>query len=131
MQNKAIFGPASPKQAMMMSNQAQILVIGGAAGSGKSYILQLLPLFIIDDPHSNIVMLRRTTPQIVGQGGIWDTAKGIYTQLPQDIRPKIREKALEAVFPSGAKVAYRHMERVADKLNFQGLIHVAPLFRNR
>lgn len=90
--------------------------------SGKSYILQLLPLFIIDDPNSNIVMLRRTTPQIVGQGGIWDTAKSIYTQLPAEIRPRIREKALEAVFPSGSKVAYRHMERVADKLNFQGLI---------
>ena len=32
MAGNAIFGPASPKQAMMMSNQAQILVIGGAAG---------------------------------------------------------------------------------------------------
>lgn len=77
-------------------------------------------------------MFRRTTPQITGQGGIWDTGKDIFNALPKDQRPHIREKALEAVFPTkdkdtgklkynGAKVKYQHMERVADRLNIQGL----------
>jgi len=67
-------------------------------------------------------MFRRTTPQIKGQGGIWDTAKEIYAQLPEDQRPRVREQAMEFVFPNGAKIDYSHMERENDKLNIQGLI---------
>lgn len=58
---------------------------------------------------------------ITGGGGVWDTAKSIYTQLPEGQRPKIREKALEFIFPSGAKIKFQHMEREADKINIQGL----------
>jgi len=117
-----MFGPASKKQQMILESDAQILVIGGAAGSGKSYLLQLMPLFIIDDRNTNCVMFRRTTPQIIGGGGIWDTAKDIYNSLPQEQRPKVREKALEFVFPSGAKVKYQSMQHTKDKLDIQGLI---------
>ena len=79
MSNDAVFAPASPKQEMMFKAflESQITVIGGAAGSGKSYLLQLMPLCLVDDPKSKCIMFRRTTPQITGQGGIWDTAKGI------------------------------------------------------
>ena len=89
--------------------------------SGKSYLLQLMPLCLVDDPKTKCIMFRRTTPQITGQGGIWDTAKGIFNELPIKQRPKIREIKLEAIFPNGASVKYQHMERVADKLNIQGL----------
>ena len=112
--------------------EAQIVIIGGAAASGKSYVLQLIPLLLTDDPKTNCIMFRRTTPQITGQGGIWETGKDIFNAIPKDQRPHIREKALEAVFPikdkdtgkiryDGAKVKYQHMERTADKLNIQGL----------
>lgn len=63
-------------------------------------------------------MLRRTTPMIIG--GIWKTALSIYQDLPERYKPKIREKALEFVWPSGAKQKYMHMERVNDKYNIQG-----------
>lgn len=66
-----IYGPCSEKQKMILENDADILVIGGAAGSGKSFLLQLMPLKIIDDPHSSVVMFRRTTPQLEGEGGLW------------------------------------------------------------
>ena len=42
----ATFAPASRKQQMVLESDAQILIIGGAAGSGKSYLLQLMPLLI-------------------------------------------------------------------------------------
>lgn len=96
----------------------QIFITGN---SGKSYILQLIPLMLIDDPKTTCIMFRRTTPMISGQGGIWDTACGIYNQLPKKLRPKIRLKDLSFVFPNGARVKYQHMERVNDKLNIQGL----------
>lgn len=128
------FGPASPKQKMILENKAQILIIGGAAGSGKSYLLQLMPLAYIDDPKSNCIMFRRTTPQLKGQGGLFDTAQSIYNELPDAWKPRFREKELEAIFPyfdaetqtfkkgrPGAKVKWSHMEYVKDKLNHQGL----------
>lgn len=126
----AIFKPASHKQEMMMKAAAEveITIIGGAAGSGKSYILQLLPLMFADCPKARCTMFRRTTPQITGQGGIWDTAKGIYNQLPIGLRPRIREKDTEILFPNletnkgiGMKVKYSHMQNESDKYNIQGL----------
>ena len=116
---------------MQRAKDTQITVIGGAAGSGKSYILQMLPLLFIDDPRSNMVMFRRTNPQIKGAGGIFQTGCGIYNQLPDNIRPKIKTGDLEVIFPTqrngklvynGAKLKYQQAENVAQsKLNAQGL----------
>lgn len=66
-------------------------------------------------------MFRRTTPQIKGQGGLFDTAYNIYNNLPKNLRPTFKHQALEAKFPSGAKVKWTHMEHVKDKYNHQGL----------
>jgi predicted phage terminase large subunit-like protein len=101
--------------------EAQVVIIGGAAGSGKSYILQLIPLFLVDDGRTTCRMFRRTTPQIKGQGGIWDTGSDIYLSLPTEQRPRKREQKMEFIWPNGARVDYSHMERVSDKLNIQGL----------
>lgn len=101
-------------------------------GSGKSYILQLLPLMLIDDQRTNIVMMRRTNPQIKGQGGIFETGCGIYNSLPLNLRPKIRTQDMEVIFPrkdelgkthyDGATIKYQQAENVEQsKLNMQGL----------
>ena len=89
--------------------------------SGKSYILQLIPLFLVNDGRTTCRMFRRTTPQIKGQGGIWDTGSDIYLSLPTEQRPRKREQKMEFIWPNGARVDYSHMERVSDKLNIQGL----------
>lgn len=123
MTQRAIYEPCSPKQAMMLKAalEAQVVIIGGAAGSGKSYILQLIPLFLVNDGRTTCRMFRRTTPQIKGQGGIWDTGSDIYLSLPTEQRPRKREQKMEFIWPNGARVDYSHMERVSDKLNIQGL----------
>jgi phage terminase large subunit-like protein len=134
MSNKPLFSPASKKQALMIqrAKDTQVTIIGGAAGSGKSYILQMLPLLFVDDPRSNMVMFRRTNPQIKGAGGIFETGCGIYNQLPEGQRPKIKTGDLEVIFPTtgkngklaynGAKLKYQQAENVAQsKLNAQGL----------
>ena len=102
------------------------------AGSGKSYLLQMIPLMLIDDPNWEMVMFRRTNPQIKGAGGIFSTGCGIYNQLPPNIRPKIKTGDLEVIFPTkdekgrrtynGAKIKYQQAENVEQsKLNAQGL----------
>lgn len=92
------------------------------AGSGKSYILQMLPLMFADDPRTNMIMFRRTNPQIKGAGGIFETGCNIYNQLPKKQRPRIKTGDLEVIWPNGAKLKYQQAENVAQsKLNVQGL----------
>lgn len=117
----ATFAPASRKQQMVLESDAQILVIGGAAGSGKSYLLQLMPLLIVDDPRTACIMFRRTVPQIRGQGGLFDKAKDIYNQLPPEYKPRFKENEMIATFPNGASVKWQSMQHVSDKYNIQGL----------
>jgi phage terminase large subunit-like protein len=114
-------GPTSAKQEMIINSDAQITVIGGAAGSGKSYLLQVMALRYIDDPNTTCIMFRRTTPQLMGQGGIVDTAKSIYTALPKDYRPSWTQKPMQATFPNGATIRWQHMEHVRNKFDIQGL----------
>lgn len=116
-----VIGPKSPKQEMILNSEADVTIIGGAAGSGKSHLLQMIPLKLVDDLNTTCIMFRRTTPQIRGQGGLWDLANDIYSQLPKSMKPKMRTQALEAKFPTGARVRWSHMENVKDKFNHQGL----------
>ena len=100
--------------------------------SGKSYLMQLMPLLLIDDPKTTCIMFRRTTPQLTGQGGIWDTANNIMRQLPPHMRPTQRLRDLVLTFPDftykgkgkppdGATIKFSHMQHVDDMLNHQGL----------
>ncbi len=87
---------------------------------------------LVNDPRSNMVMFRRTNPQIKGAGGIFETGCGIYNQLPAHMRPKIKTGDMEVTFPrrddqgkthyDGAKIKYQQAENVEQsKLNMQGL----------
>ena len=111
----------SPKQQMILDSSAQITIIGGAAGSGKSHLLQMMPLQLVDDPNTACIMFRRTTPQLNGAGGLVDKAKGIYSKLPDKWRPKFTQNPHIAKFPNGATVEWSHMQHVKDKENIQGL----------
>lgn len=113
--------PESKKQEMILNNDAQVLVIGGAMGGGKTYLQQLIALRYIDDPNTRIVTFRRTTSEITGQGGVYETAKDIYENLHPKIRPRFVDGKLKAIFPSGATCVYKHMQHVEDRKKNQGL----------
>lgn len=111
----------SKKQQMIWDSTAQVTIIGGAAGSAKSHILQMLPLKIIEDPRTACIMFRRTTPQLTGQGGLVDKARMIYNELPDEVRPTFTQNPWTAKFPNGATVVWRPMQHVNDKFDIQGL----------
>ena len=115
--------------------------IAVTGNSGKSFLLQLLPLKMIDDPNTSVVMFRRTTPQLEGEGGLWPKALGVYMDLPDYMKPKFREKDHKFTFPyydpktgkwdkkrDGAVIKYCHMEYESDKLNHQGLEYTLICF---
>lgn len=116
-----MLGPASEKQAMVLQNEANILVVGGAAGGGKSYVSLMLALKYIHDPNTRAVYFRRTTGQVSGQGGLYDSSKEIFLGLPPSHKPQYKDSKLECRFPSGAHIKFSHMELERNKLDWQGL----------
>jgi len=61
---------------------ADIAIGGGVAGAGKSFALILEPLFHVQRRGFNAVYFRRTTPEILAPGALWEESQAIY-QRPQ------------------------------------------------
>lgn len=100
----------------VLSNSADILISGAAAGVGKTFAMLLEPLRYVHIPHFNFMIFRRTTPQIRNPGGLWDTSKQIYLHL----KAHPRESELEWIFRSGVVGKMSHLEHENDKYNHQG-----------
>ena len=112
------YGPCSKKQAMFLNSAADIVVYGGAAGSGKSYLGYLTMLKHIHDPRFRGMIIRRTTPMLTKPGGVIDTTEAIY----RDVEPKVRfgRKAMKYEWPSGAIIQCGHCEHEKNKFDYQG-----------
>jgi predicted phage terminase large subunit-like protein len=115
---KKQYGPASLKQEMYVNSNATITVFGGAAGSGKSYMGLMDLLKWVHMPSFRGVVFRRTTPQLKGVGGMWDTAQEMYTELFPKLQ--VASKDSKITFPSKAQIMMKHMEHIKDKFNIQG-----------
>jgi predicted phage terminase large subunit-like protein len=121
--------PQPGPQEAFLATPADIAVYGGSAGGGKTWASLLEPVRHIRNPKFAAVIFRRTTPQITNEGGLWDESATLYPLL--GARPK--EYRLEWVFPHptrdgepGMTIRFSHMEREADKFNWQG--SQVPLF---
>lgn len=101
---------------MYCATEADIAYYGGSAGSGKSYILLLEILRHINDPHFRGVIFRRLTADITRPGALWDEAKDLWRPFGCEFK----DSTLTAIFPSGAKIKFSHMEREDDKKTWQG-----------
>lgn len=111
------FSPQPGPQERALASPADILIYGGAAGSGKSWTLLLEPLRHIGNPRFGAVIFRRTSPQLTGAGSLWEEAQTMYPALGA----KLREHPYFIVeFPSGATIQLTHLQHFRDVLNHQG-----------
>jgi hypothetical protein len=105
------------QQATLLSD-ANITIIGGNRGGGKSFALVLDPLYDIGDSRFTAMMIRKETDQLEKGGGLYDKATKIYELLgAKCIKLKI-------TFPSGAKITFDHInnESVTEvEKRFKGL----------
>lgn len=90
----------------------------GAAGGGKSWSLLYEPLRHVNNPKFNAVLFRKTNPQIMNSGGLWDASQELYRKYP-GAHPR-KTPHPQWVFPSGAKISFRHLERDDAVYGFQG-----------
>jgi predicted phage terminase large subunit-like protein len=109
--------PHPGAQETFLATSADIAIYGGAAGGGKSWAILLEPLRHIGNRDFGAVIFRRTSPQIMNEGGLWDESQKIYPLV--DARP-LSSQPPYWKFPSGATVSFAHLQRETDVLGWQG-----------
>lgn len=107
-----------PKQEEFLSNSADIVVYGGAAGGGKSWSLLYECLRWIHIPGFRATIFRRNMTQITNAGGLWDASMNLYTKI--DGAKPIKTPKPRWKFPSGAEVTFAQLEYDKDVHGFQG-----------
>lgn len=110
--------PQAGPQEQFLASSADIVVYGGAAGGGKTWGLLIEPLRHSHNPDFRAVIFRRTFPQIMNPGGLYDESQGIYRLLgARDTRPS---SGITWTFPSGASVRFAHLQHEKSVYDWQG-----------
>ena len=113
------FGPASKKQAMFLKSNADIIVYGGSAGSGKSYLGIGRHLRYVNDPKYKGYVIRKNMTMLTKAGGLLDKAFSIYKS--HEPRVIFKRRDMQFIFPSGAVIAFSNYENDAAGEIYRGL----------
>ena len=113
--------PQKGKQELAMNTTPDVMIYGGAAGSGKSrLLLTKAGYYALNDPYFEGVMFRRNTGPLKAAGGLFTEAKKLYGIF----KPRIREIGMEIDFikTGGGNLKFTHLEHENDaEGNHQGL----------
>ncbi len=110
-----IFEPnAGPQTDFLAANEQEVLY-GGSAGGGKSYAMVADPLRYANNPHANMLLVRRTTDEL---RELKNVSKLLYPKAVPDCKFKEKESTWE--FPSGAKLWMSYLENEDDVMRYQG-----------
>ena len=111
-------------QELAIDFPADIRIIGGAAGCGKSHVLMLEPLKYVLDPTPNFngIIFRREGTQISTTGGLWDKCREVYSKLAPTFRPHFSGGRTHFVikFPTGADLRLAHLHEESTVYSYQG-----------
>ncbi|MBL4707288.1 MAG: phage terminase large subunit [Flavobacteriales bacterium] len=90
------------KQTLFAKSNADITIMGGAAGGGKSYALLIIMLRHIVHPSFRGCIIRKKRTDISKSGGLFDHACKLYK--PFGVKPNWHD--LKMKFPSGAEIQF-------------------------
>jgi len=108
--------PSRGPQEQFLSSSAFEVLYGGAAGGGKSDALLAEAVRQIGNPIYRAIILRRTYPELEAQGSIIDRSQTLYRIYNGDY---LRQQHVWR-FAGGASIGFGHMQREADRFQYQG-----------
>jgi hypothetical protein len=108
--------PQEGFQRKFLSSPADIVIGGGAAGAGKTHALLMESLRYVSNPDFGGAVFRKTYPQIMAPGGLWDNSMKLYP-IAQG-RPY--ESSYEWKFKIGSRIKFSHLEYEKNVLDWQG-----------
>jgi phage terminase large subunit-like protein len=118
-------GPASPFQEKYLNSDAQILLVGGAAGSSKSYVGLMRHLRFVHDKNYRAYCIRKNSSAIMASGGLFWEAVALYSQYDPDLKVKLKDQ--KVIFSSGAEISFSHYENDTAAKKYQG-IQISNIF---
>ena len=117
MQSRQLIKPQAGPQEAFLASPADIVIYGGAAGSGKSWAVLLEPLrHVTTNKEFSAVFFRRNTTHIRNPGGLWDESMKLYPYAGGTPVANV----LEWRWPKGGKVKMGHLEHENTVLDWQG-----------
>ena len=109
--------PLPGPQERFLACTADIAIYGGAAGGAKTYGLLLDGGRWLWKQNYAGLIFRRTFPQIMAPGGLWDTSMEIFS--PLGLIPK--QASTEWVNPAtSSRLKFSHMQHVKNMHDWQG-----------
>jgi len=114
--NKKEIRPQDGFQWNFLSSPADIVIGGGAAGAGKTHALLMESLRHTSNPGFGGAIFRKTYPQIMAPGGLWDNSMKLYPIA----HGKPYESFYEWKFKSGSRIKFSHLEYEKNVLDWQG-----------
>lgn len=106
--------PQEGFQNRSLSTTADIAILGGAAGSGKTYTLLMEAARNIDVKGYAGVIFRRTSKQVRAPGGLSDASEKIYSSIGGE------STDMKWKFMTGSKIVFHHLEHEKNKYDWQG-----------
>lgn len=111
--------PQEGFQRKALETPADIAIIGGAAGGGKTFALQLEPIRHLSVSGFTSVFFRRTYAQIKLPGGLWDQSHELYPHLGG----RANEGDMDWSFQTDdapSTISMKHLQHESDIYNYQG-----------
>ena len=118
MTDENVIAPASPFQHKYLTTDAQIVLVGGSAGSSKSYVGLMRHLRFVDDPNYRAYCIRKNSSAIMASGGLFWEAVILYTKYDPNIKVKMKDQKI--IFSTGAEVSFSHYENDTAAKKYQG-----------
>lgn len=113
---KVSFAPNPGPQTEFYNSDADIVIYGGQAGGGKTFALVLEAAKHTKVKGFTAVIFRRTLADQKKAGGPWDQSYSLYRSLGgNDNQTELKWK-----FPSGASIAFGHLEHEKNKMDWDG-----------
>jgi len=111
-----ITSPQKGPQTKFLASEADIVIYGGAAGGGKTIALAMEAVRFCGKKDFTCMGFRRTSAQLRGAGGIWDSIRELSSRYPA----RIVDGNMSVFFDSGAEIFLSHLQHEKNKLDHQG-----------